>query len=236
MSRLPALLLVLLAPVVFAHAPAGAPDPLCETGAVHDYGGVGALYLDPSSPFAGPLPTTVDGALANPLCLGGDGHEEFAVGGATLAVASGNGVSGGSLACLGQAGHHGATVQALDTQGFGPRLYVLADHSRVPPASGPDCGDGVIESCFYPGPTSSPWPWPASVVVATVDAILYGLAGGGSATCTPGDVDMLVPSTASGPSSGALPFSPGADGAYHVVVAADWLAGRVPAAGHVWTA
>jgi hypothetical protein len=129
-----------------------------------------------------------------------DGDLEYAIGGALLAVESGDGETSGSIVCLGTLGHHGDTI-AVDDQIFGTNVAftVGADASLVPVPGEPDCGDNVTRPCQPPN----------SGLGALVDAILALLQTG---NCNPND--HLV--TCIG--SCAVPFGPGAEGTYVVWV------------------
>ena len=130
-----------------------------------------------------------------------DGDLEFALGGALLAVESGDGQTSGSLVCLGTLGHHSNTI-SVDDEVFGTNVAftVGADASLVPPVPGePDCGDNVTRPCEPNNSGLGP----------TVDAVLDLLNTG---TCNPNDHRVLCVDTC------AVPFGPGAEGTYVVWV------------------
>lgn len=149
MFRFPTLLLaatLAAASLALAHNPAGTPDPSCAPNAsTHDY----------AAPAVGLLVTNVrDGSQPAPpapgvLCPHGDGHKEFAQGGAVLAVLSGDGVTYGSIVCYGQTAHHPAygPVSVSDVVlGASVPFMVGADTvDLTPPTTGPDCGDFQVD-------------------------------------------------------------------------------------------
>lgn len=148
MRRSPFLVLVaafVAAPLVYAHSPAGTPDTTCEDTvaeiADHDHG----------PPITGWIFGFQESNLED--CNGDttpgddDGHAEYARGGAWLLVNSGDGVTGGSIACFGEAGHHPAfgPIEVVDLI-LGPTVYfeVGADTINLvgpDPVTGTDCGD-----------------------------------------------------------------------------------------------
>ena len=187
----------------------GVPNVTCQSPsewATHDYGApaTGVLVFLPQ-----------DGNLED--CGGYDGDTEFAYGGAYLVSVSGDGSTGGGLACYGTLGHHpqGETVTVTDASGLSVAFTVTADAtdplSPVPPGE-VDCGDGVVQPCDPTPPGPSTLPQPVGGAVDMVDALLYSSFNGGGTTCTVGDVrkPCLIRC--------ALDFAPGADGAYVVFV------------------
>ena len=157
-----------------------------------------------------------------------DGEPEGGYGGALLFSRSGDGLTSGVFACYGPRsfGHHSPNVWALDELGHGPALSVAADHSKVPPESGPDCGDGVLQPCDAPF-LGAP---PVDPLVDMADALLR------DAVCNPEDRVQLFDASFDGPSGGELTFAPGADGSYVVFVTLDQ--GETPGvatAGHIWS-
>lgn len=225
------IILGVLLPFATAHVPPG-PYVTCERLPSLDY----HEYIG-SSDFGGPSvrPAVVDGNLANcggpGILVEYDGHHEFGFGIARLTVQSGNGQSSGGLACLGEVGHHDAYISAQDIQGFGPSFSVLADYSLDPPESGLDCGDGQVMPCEPPA-QPSPESFPINVVIDTVNGLIHS---GFGEVCNPLDQEYVVPLNPNGPSSVPIPFPPGVDGSYHVIIHANALAGNRTAAGHVWT-
>jgi hypothetical protein len=135
--------LALLLPLALAHTPTGTPKPYAEPvpeWTVHEYG-------PPAS-----------GASIGPRIDGwalGDGHKEFAVGGAYILVFSGGGApsvdaneSAGSVFCHGEAGHHpafGPVSVFADFLGAGVTFTVAADNVDLG-GSGRGCGDGVSDN------------------------------------------------------------------------------------------
>lgn len=236
MLRPLALLAALLATsfTSLAHSPVGTPDPACESGEVHDYAlGVSLSLVGRVGPFYERV--TADGSTGDLACNGGlgDGHEEFALDRAYLAVVSGDGVSNGALACHGTPGHHTATVNALDAWGRGPVIHVGVDHTDHPTGPAPDCGDGYVNPCDVLGHP----PFPVGVLLDTVRALEHeartatGLYVELLHTCNPDERVASAGPTPSGPTTLTAAFPPGADGAYVVFLDAD--GGGL--GGHVWT-
>ena len=241
------LALVLLTPLAAMADPGnpGIPDTTCQTPAewrLHDYGpavtGVAAIlpldgnlgpcpssstWLDPASlecALLGSEPETTRAYQA--LCVNdrqieSDGDKEFALGGALLVSATGDGVTSGGVACHGITGHHpqGGLVTVTDALSDNVLFAVTADStnpaSPVPPGQ-TDCGDGIVQPCDDTPPAPSGAPLPVNVVLDTVNGLLYSLLNDPSLTCTPGDRSKLCVSSC------LAAFPPGADGAYVVVV------------------
>jgi hypothetical protein len=228
----------------------GTPDFTCQTPAewqVHDYGS-GPALLGVSDNNLEECGTTyglfiagtpecrnleeegLDGTLLYTLLCQTDrpadydGDLEFALGGALLAVESGDGATSGSIVCLGTLGHHGNTVY-VDDQVFGSNVAftVGADASipgTVPPGE-PDCGDNVTRPCEPSNSGLGP----------VVDAILDLLQTG---NCNPDDHRVTCLGSC------AVPFGPGAEGTYIVWIhptAAGGPGGSPTGAshGHVWS-
>jgi hypothetical protein len=133
--------MLLLVPFALAHDPWGTPKYYCESPAewnVHEYGapatgrllqgfedgnldncnrtialGTPCVGVDPNDPINSFF---VDLCGFDSPALEYDGHAEYARGGAWLLVDSGDGSSGGTLLCYGEAGHHPAhpLVQVAD--------------------------------------------------------------------------------------------------------------------------
>lgn len=136
-------LLLLVAPLAWAHSPSGTPKAYCEPAVehvVHDYGQSNSFGAGPRT----------DGAAAIP-CQGltlGDGHYEFASGGAHLQ-------SGGSAAGCLPAGavvdhdvHPRINVwdETLSNAVGEVWFEVWADMlNNLPPSGGPNCGDGLVD-------------------------------------------------------------------------------------------
>lgn len=155
----------------YAHDSApGTPDPTCEVGTDwfdHDYGplAVGVYNFmpadgnledcdgdfNPTDPFcwaewlAGE-DLNGDTYVCEPLDF--DGHVEFAQGGATLPVDSGDGVTFGTLLCLGMEGHHPAfgpfTVTDLALGGTVP--FMVGVDTVDTSGLGDPCGDGLVDA------------------------------------------------------------------------------------------
>lgn len=137
-----------VAPLAFAHQPAGTPKDYCEPYPdwfEHDYG---ALSVGQFS-FV-----YYDGNLAD--CNGdgvpydADGHFEYATGGAFFPVDS-FGSGGGSVGCYGLDGHHPAfgqfTVNDL-ALGAGTGFIVGAD-TYDGTGLNPACGDGFVDALSH---------------------------------------------------------------------------------------
>lgn len=135
------------------------PDPTCSGLArVHHYVAPGgkAEWHDRGLEASG-QGTVLDGNEED-CDLDGDDHDhdgelEFGIGAGVLAVWEGAPLSGGSLTCLDIMPHHGIQewVGATDAVS-GPVVFAVAtDTSLVPPLTGPDCGDGIIEPNSNPG-------------------------------------------------------------------------------------
>ena len=169
-----------------------------------------------------------------------DGDFEWAMGGAWLASRSGDGVTSGSLACWGVEAHHPVEGTVTVTEAIAPNVFftVIADYpsplipSHIPPGSGgPDCGDGLLQPCDPTPPESSTLLFPADVVVDAVSMLLHGLLNEPDVTCNPWDqqIDCL--------NSCTVPFGPGQDGGYHVLVrpslTADAGVPSVATVGHI---
>lgn len=135
-----------------AHEPAGFPNVECEDPSewdTHDYLGVHPLF--------GVL-VRHDGSLEDCTGTSGlpdtDGHAEFARGGATLSVASGDGINSGSIACLGETAHHPLQgLVRIEDAVFGAQVpfIVASDTVNLGPPTVPECGDYLAElsiSCF----------------------------------------------------------------------------------------
>ena len=151
-------LLLLGAPLAFAHAPlSGTPKNYCEDPSewnVHDYGppATGLLAIRP--------PIISDGNILGDCNGDGvpadfDGHSEFALGGAWLMADSGDGSTGGSVACYGEVAHHpffGQFWAFDDVFGAGIPFTVASDTlNEVDPGTVPDCGDFTTDNhhtCF----------------------------------------------------------------------------------------
>ena len=144
---------LLAAPLTMAtHAPAGLglPKITCEDPSIWN----NHEYWVPSTGFAVFLLT--DGNLED--CDGDtipadfDDHSEFALGGAWLMVDSGDGVTDGSLACYGEAGHHPTfgpfTVVDAVIGAATPFLVASDTENLVPPTdpAEPDCGDFTTDN------------------------------------------------------------------------------------------
>lgn len=152
-----AALALALTPFAWGHEPRGTPKPYCEKTAdrlVHEYappaaGRVVALFDDGAKTarktLGCPHPIWGESAVDE-----GDGHSEFAVGGAWLLVTSGAGqpspdptVGAGSLWCYGEEGHHAnfATVTVDDALlGAGAEVTIGADGVDLT-GVGEGCGD-----------------------------------------------------------------------------------------------
>lgn len=217
----------------FAHFPAG-PIRACQDdadeGEIHEYLGFDAHRTDGVRAIDGNVPSE---------CTGGgfDKDYEFAFGGALLAHNTGDGTRKfpGTDLCYGVVGHHSTSIRAYDEVGrYGPALLVAADHPRVP--SEEPCGDGILEPCVILPPAPSTAPFPVNVAEDTANQALYALLSSpDSAGCNPKDEVQLVASNPHGETSAIIPFTSGADGAFHVMVLAEPNAGRVPVSGHVWS-
>lgn len=143
------LTLGLAVPGTLAHDPMGTPKLHCEAASewiVHDYGpGIRA------SPYLGMDSNVND-------CGGGlfdsDGHREYGIGGALIAVNSGIGepssdpqLGAGSEYCAGVAGHHGTygpavVVDALFEEGAS---FIIAADTVDSFGWGEGCGDGETD-------------------------------------------------------------------------------------------
>lgn len=139
------LLLLILAvascapPLTYGHVPMGTPNSQCEgldARYVHDYGApaTGNLLAQPKDGGAVCGPIYLDPLGPPVFSLSGDGHREYAVGGAWILVESGTGQptpgGAGTLYCYGEAGHHApygpSTVTDL-ALGAGASYVVGAD-------------------------------------------------------------------------------------------------------------
>ena len=141
------------APFALAHSPAGTPDPSCEWGAgPHDYASPGTL---------GPRVDGAKGTYCNEPVFSptGDDHDEFAIGGAWIVAASGDGrpsgdpnAPSGSLVCLGRWADHGphGPFRVEDASGVrGIPFRVSADTVDLTGLGG-GCGDfqdDVVADC-----------------------------------------------------------------------------------------
>ena len=140
-----------VAPLAYGHSPDGTPKAFCEGSGdllLHEYGPPAtgvllAFFIDGANRTG----TAADCGLPN----GGDGHAEYALGGAWILVNTGLGVpsadptvGAGALYCFGAEGHHGnfVTVNALDASplGAGVEVTVAADTVDLT-GVGEGCGD-----------------------------------------------------------------------------------------------
>ena len=261
-SRTPILLFagaLLLAPLgtLADQAVLGIPDHTCQGPGewnVHDYGPVvtgtappvardGNLeecrvgaWLEPEGDACMALD---DGGLVHQMACASDrpadfdGDAEYAAGGAILVADSGDGSTYGGLACLDTAGHHpqAGRVSVIDASGLVVPFTVSADHAnptlpRVPDQI--DCGDGVIQPCDAEPPAGSNLPSPASTAVDAVSGILWSLT---EDVCTSGDTSVVCRGSC------VVEFSPGANGAYVVIIGSGGDEGPAPLAtqGHVYS-
>ena len=131
---------LLVAPFPAAgHTPEGTPKNYCEAPVElwgHDYGPP-ASGGDPTPPIDGAPQTCNSGPP-------GDGHSEYALGGAYILVDSGDGVTRGSLACYGEEGHHPSTGPATTIDvvlGWTVPFVIAADLVNLMPSGELDCGD-----------------------------------------------------------------------------------------------
>ena len=177
--------LLVAAPLAFAHSPAGTPKNYCEDPSsgdwsVHDYAGLEDDRVPPVSSQDGNLagdcapgfsvtPTYACPShhwligvnelgtyvCVDPPATDWDRHNEFALGGAVLLVASGEGVpstdpavGAGTLYCFGAEGHHAnyviVTVEDV-VLGAGADYHVTSDTVDVTGA-GEGCGDLVSDN------------------------------------------------------------------------------------------
>ena len=249
MKRALALCALMLAPLSFAHEPAGAPNLRCEDPSewgTHDWtlmpyeatdralASTAVLHERSGNPPSKSMAPYLDGSAegCGAGLLGDDGHHESGTGGALLVAESGDGVSGGGLACWGEAGHHGRQVSVSDVVlGSEVSFRVVVDHSGT---SLPEerCGDGVVQPCWPPS-IGDP-PYPIYIIVDLVNALIYAIFSDEGSTCNPLDREALCLATCS------VGFPPGQDGAYHVIVSP--TPGGLPVGlptgatqGHVWT-
>lgn len=162
--------------------------------------------------------------------IDGDGHAEYAAGGAVLLAWDGDGASAGTIACWKARSDHTPRVRitVTDVARRGDvEFRVSADHSRAP-VPFPDCGDNILEPCNPTPPAPSNLPPPMNGVEDALNRLVYDLFNSGE-LCNPNDHILIVP--AAGPGSvnnSAIPvFDPGADGSYTV-----WLADSRPTMGH----
>lgn len=229
-------LFLLATPLSLAHAPAGTPKNYCEPISewfIHDYGGPvsgnvvtghrdgntfgdcsGVIDLTPCVEVGASPPFTTSAGPCDPAFGDFDGHKEFAYGGALLHAETGDGVSGGSLACHGEVAHHEVipTVVVEDAVvGHAGAIFfvVTADYSRpgFEPADGPDCGDNLVEVCNPADP---------------VDQF--------EQLCNPRDQAVVgISGVAGWGASVDVTFAPGADGTYNVFV------GQGGTVGHIYT-
>ena len=222
----------------------GIPDVTCQSPAewrLHDYGppatdnlvflpqdgnldDCGTRYVFGANcgevrPFVPPIayPTLEQFLCQTDLPADWDGDSEWAVGGGWLASNSGDGVTYGSIACLGIEGHHpsGGFITVTDAVLPQVNFSVTADYwdpGNPLPQGGTDCGDGSVEPCDPTPPPPSTQPFPVNVVVDSVNVLLHGLLNGPYVTCNPLDqvLDCL--------DHCVIPFGPGADGSYTVFV------------------
>lgn len=172
---------LLLTPLTLAHEPRGTYKNYCEPPGgewlIHDYkadasarflvagtdgnwGGDCSGVFDPGYVCAGldpedPLNTFLIGICDfDPPLADGDGHHEWAYGGAWLLVNSGAGIpspdpnlGAGTLFCFAEQGHHAtfATVAVDDVAlGFGTSFWVGVDIIDLT-GTGRGCGDGFAD-------------------------------------------------------------------------------------------
>jgi hypothetical protein len=165
---------LLMAPIALAHDPPGTPKNYCEPAGewnTHDYGppASGVLlhgWVDGKPTCnGGPLCTHIDpfDPLSSELsfCPEGDGHHEFAFGGAWLLVTSGDGQpdpfnGAGTKYCFGEEAHHpmfGPFSVSDLVLGAGATFTVASDSIALagdllglppyPPSA--DCGDYLAD-------------------------------------------------------------------------------------------
>lgn len=230
-------LLLLAAPLAYAHTNGipGTPKDYCEDAKgdyrTHDYGfvpatgrvhrtvkviGVPGLGGGGTGASGGPQAVggAADGAPAG-ACptsgwngIEGDGHYEFAYGGAFLLACpyacTANFISGGSYECWGTyADHTWSRIYVQDKVLLGGVPFtVAADHGR----NGEPCGDGIVEPC----------------------------TGATYVGCNPLDQMLTQPPAYGMLANWADPtFRPGADGSYAVFVGSP--SEQTATVGHVWT-
>lgn len=203
-----------------------------RAGVLHEDDGLCWNDVRPPPPVCGSLDTGIDQPLYDY-----DGELEYGHGGVTLFYDSGDGETYGATACYGwpSYGHHAGGIYAQDALGYGPRFTVTSDRARWGEEQNPDCGDGYVEPCDPNPPDPSTSPFPLNVVVDTVNNMLSTLFGPAGAGCNSLDRSYRFPAAA-GPSGGAVPFGPGADGTLSVLIEQDVDAPRAATAGSVWTA
>ena len=198
----------------------GTPDSSCQTPAhwnLHDYGGP-----SPGNAVFGRRDGSAEDCGAG---TPGDSHSEYAIGGGFLAAETGDGFSSGSLACLGEVGHHQVfpVVEVQDLVSFeGQYFVVTADYSRegtVPPGS-LDCGDNLAEVCNFAAHPGH-FPQPLGSVVDTVNAVYVSLVESPGTTCNPLDQAVV------GYGSVRVSFPPGIDGTYNVFIGQGGVQGHI---------
>jgi hypothetical protein len=141
--------LLAIAPMGVAHDPVGTPKNYCEDPSewdVHDYAPVSVRVFN----FLGWDGNVVGDCDGDGLGYDFDGHYEWASGGAMLLAESGDGVTGGASACYVTTADHpvfGPFTVTDAVLGSGVSFLVGADTvNLVPPTSGPDCGDGILDA------------------------------------------------------------------------------------------
>lgn len=178
----------------------GTPRDWCESfwdeAYVHEYSSFGYWErVQTDDFFVGYAHTAIprhDGSRGFSFfsCPLGDGHFEFAIGGALLSGMGGS-ANGGSETCLGEVPHHSwlnwPTIYVEDAVfGTGVDFTVLSDWPNAGQEALFPCGDGILEPCPVGGPNSGCNP---------ADEWIYGFGG-----------------------SVQAPFDVGANGAYYVFV------------------
>lgn len=188
------------APFAYAHEPAGTFKNYCEDPSewgTHDY--VVAVGFATFLPQDGNIGGDCDG---DTVPADYDGHVEWAAGGSWLSVNSGDGATGGSLACYGEEGHHpdfGPFTVTDFVLGRTLPFRVESDTaSLVPPTdpTAPACGDFqtdastlCVDTCivtFPPGLDGVYYVFVGDVVSGAVGTLGHVSSGGGF-TGTPHD-------------------------------------------------
>lgn len=178
-------------PLGLAHAPGGLPKNYCEDPSewnLHDYAPVanGVFNLGRDGNIVGDC--NGDGVPSD-----FDSHAEWAQGGATLLVESGDGVTSGAIACHGADAHHPffGPIAAYDLAlGFTVPFFVGADTVTLTPPTDPTepvCGDALVDiagscvgACFVTfGPGLD------GAYAVSVGAIASGLMGTVGHVCSP---------------------------------------------------
>ena len=157
---------LLAAPLAFAHSPAGTPKFHCEEPnewLLHEYAGTSGRLAPQARHDGGTV------GCSNGLLVRGDGHPEYAEGGAVLLSTSGAGVpsadpsvGAGSLYCYGEAGHHANFITVrLPRLASDPSIFIVGTDTVDLTGTGEGCGDfepdneqWCIEVCsvtFSPG-------------------------------------------------------------------------------------